>query len=63
MRKYAAFADRYTLKHHDEHAGPLHRVHGVRAEIHDDLVELGRVTDHRHVGRIESALETHVSGQ
>ena len=42
-----------------KHAAMLHRVRGIRAEIHRNLVELGRVTDDRRVAGLETFVETY----
>src|SRR5262245_22593524 len=44
---------------HRENAAVRHRLHGVRAKIHDDLMKLRRLADHGDVAGFELALETH----
>ena len=37
----------------------LHRLQRIRAEIHRDLVQLGRIADDRRVPGLETLLETY----
>jgi hypothetical protein len=54
-----------TLRHlgaiqdHLEYAAILHRLEGVRAEIHRDLMKLGRIADDRRVAGLKTPFETY----
>ena len=59
MRQPAVLWQLRAIQNDLEHPAVLHRLQSIRAEIHRNLVQLGRVTNHRRVAGLETFGETY----